>query len=209
MEATKKSRKGCLIALGIVGIVIVILIIGIYIIFLKVKDFGEDYLGVLGVSPKMMAQVKELNRDFPFEKPEDGSITEDQIIRFISIKQNFADRIKKYEDEFKKLDDAKAQGESGFQEFRQAIKVLAEVRNDFIEALRKHKMSPQEYRFLSVQIYSSYLGLAQQSIEPDADFPTEYNEENIELLNKYQDKLKELNTYGFEFWGITLWGAEE
>lgn len=209
MEVTKKSRKGCFIALGIVGVVIVIVIIGIYILFLKVKDFGEDYLGVLGVSPKMMAEVEELNRDFPFEKPEDYSITEDQIIRFIAIKQNFADRIKEYEKEFKKLDEAEAQGESGFQEFRQAIKILAEVRNDFIEALRKNEMSPQEYRFLSVQIYTSYLGLAQQGIERDAGFPTEYNEENIELLNKYQDKLKELNTSGFEFWGITLWGGEE
>ncbi len=209
MADEKKSRKGCIIALVIVGIIAVVVMIGVNLFYQKVKGFGEDYLGVIGASPKMIEQVKELNHDFPFEEPEDGTVTEDQITRFIDIKQSFVDRIKDHEEEFKKLDEAKAQGESGFQEFRQAIKVLSDLRRDFLTALSEHKMSPKEYRFLSLQIYTSYLGLALQGLESNIKYSTELNQENIALLNRYQDELKELNTSGFEFWGVTLWGDME
>lgn len=206
MADDKKSRKGCIIGLVIVGIITVVVVIGANMIFKKVKDFGEDYLGTFGASPKMIEKVKELNRDFPFEEPEDFTIKEDQIKRFIDIKRSFADRIKDYEEEFKKLDEAKVQGEGGFQEFRQAINVLSDLRQDFLAALGAHKMSPKEYRFLSVQIYTSYLGLALQGLESNIKYSSELNQENIKLLNSYQHELQELNTSGFEFWGVTLWG---
>ncbi|MFQ5708402.1 MAG: hypothetical protein ACE5HO_13175 [bacterium] len=206
MDEKKKSR-GCLIALGIVGALIVVVVVASYFFIMKAKDIVEDWAGALGASPEMIQELKTLNAQYPFQEPADGLIQEEQVARFISIKKDFADRIKSHESEFKALE-KKPNKKVGFREYRQTLQLLADIRKDFIKSLRTHKMSPREYRYLTAQIYASYFGYAYRQLGFEAAEGNPLNskqlEENAKLLDNYRDELQILNTLGIEYFGLTL-----
>ena len=206
--ASGKS-KGCIIALAVVGVIGVLTTIGIYWVFQKAKDVVEGYAGAFGASPEMIEEAKALNNEFPFTAPEDGIITEPQMEKFIEIKNTFADKIKSHADAFKALKDKQDNDLSGFKEYSETLSLLSDIRRDFIDALKEHKMSPKEYRFLSTQVFGAYYGsmgqmIAQHNAEASKEISEAINEQNVELFNRYRDQINHLETAGFEFWG---WGT--
>jgi hypothetical protein len=262
-EETKKSGKGCLIALAAVGVLMILGYFGVMFFLSKAKTVVEGIAEGVGASPKMIAEVKSLNDDFPFEKPADNRISENQVQKFIAIKQDFAGRIKEQEAAFKDLDERTKAGEGGYKEAMEGFKILGEIRRDFLQSLKNHRMSPKEYSYLTTQIYQTYfaaaVGQMSESMETaqtgyseqiaqveaqlkDPNLTPEMREmlqtslesykqmmeqtqtsvaemeeqaekmpqENIALLNKYRSELEQLNTWGWEFWGLPLIaGAEE
>lgn len=212
MENTHKSGQGCVIAVGIAGVITIILIIAFFFLFRKAKNMVEDYADAFGASPEMIEEAKNLNKQYPFEEPESGVITEEQLQQFIEVKKEFARTVKDHETELQAMENSELEGESGFREFRQTLKVLADIRRDFLQALKKHQMSPKEYRFLTEQVYELYFGtlienIPYDSLKVDAS-SKELNPGNVELLNKYRKRLQEVETLGFEFWGFGIFGIE-
>lgn len=110
------------------------------------------------------------------------------------------------------MENSELEGESGFREFRQTLKVLANIRRDFLKALKKHHMSPKEYRFLTEQVYELYFGTLIENIPYDSlsvdTSNQELNPHNVEILNRYRKQLEEVETLGFEFWGFGVFGIE-
>lgn len=205
----ESKSKGCIIALSVVGAIGLLTMIGIYWIFQKAKDVVQDYAGAFGASPTLIAEAASLNQEFSFEVPEDGIITEAQMERFIDIKKTFAEKIQEHTDAFKALQENNDGGLDGFENYAEALKLLSGIREDFVEALKAHGMSPREYRFLSSQIFGAYYGAMGQMIAEHQEAAQEeinaaINEENVALFNKYKDQINYLETAGFEFWG---WGT--
>ncbi|NIR52352.1 hypothetical protein GWO43_27310 [candidate division KSB1 bacterium] len=219
MAEQKKSGKGCLIALAIIGAFFVLVVVAGAFFFYKFKDVAEGVLEGVGASPEMVEQVKSLNQEYPFMEPADNRITEDQIQTFINIKRSFADKIKSREEEFKQFaEEAEQQQQLSLDQYAEAWKKLGEIRRDFLDELRAHQMSPKEYKFLTEQIYASYFGnlaagvadmaegagaSSQESAELEQKV-AELPQENLELIQKYQTELQEVNTYGFELWGLPI-----
>lgn len=256
-EETKKSGKGCLIALAAVGVLMILGYFGVMFFLNKAKTVVEGIAEGVGATPKMIEEVKSLNEDYPFEMPVDSRITENQVQKFISIKQDFADKIKRHEAAFKDLDERTQAGQGGYKEAMEGFKILGEIRRDFLQSLKNHGMSPKEYSYLTTQIYQTYFAAAVEQMSESLDTAqssysqqiaqleeqlqdpnltpemrqmlqsslesykqlleqTETNvsemeeqteklpPENIELLNKYRPQLEELNTWGWEFWGLPL-----
>jgi hypothetical protein len=158
MENTRKPGQGCFIAVGIAGVIAVILVIAVFFLLRKAKNVVEDYADAFGASPEMIEEAKQLNEQYPFEEPENGAITEEQLKQFIEVKKEFAQTVKDHQTELEAMENSELEGESGFREFRQTLKVLANIRRGFLKALKKHQMSPKEYRFLTQQVYELYFG---------------------------------------------------
>ncbi len=261
-EETKKSNKGCLIALAAVGVLMVLGYFGVMFFLNKAKSVVENIAEGVGASPQMIEEVTSLNKDYPFEKPANNMIAESQVQKFIAIKHDFADRIKEHEAAFKNLDERTKAGQGGFSEAMEGFKILGEIRGDFLKSLKNHRMSPKEYSYLTTQIYQTYFATAvEQMSESMETAQTSYSEqiaqveeqlkdpnltpemrqmlqtsvesykqlmaqtetsvagmeeqaeklpkENVELLNKYRTELEQLNTWGWEFWGLPMIAAGE
>ncbi len=147
------SAKGCLITLGVVGLVAVV---GMNVVFKAGKNVVEDFASGVGVAPSLVKETQDLNDKYDFREPEDKRVSEEQLRKFISIKRDFAEKFREHRQELEALGD-KVKGESGFGEARQAYKILGEIRHDFLKSLRRHEMSPREYGFLTAQVYGAYL----------------------------------------------------
>lgn len=256
------KSKGCLITLGVLGAIMVVGMIGLWLVFNKAKDIVGDIATGVGISPEIVERVEELNNKYPFEAPADNGIEEEQVQRFIAIKRSFADRIKQHEAELEELGE-RAGDEAGFKEVTEAYKILGDIRRDFLGALNKHEMSPQEYMYLTGLIYATYFTAAahtgyQQAAEGIEQAREQYQEQlaeldkqlqdpkltdemkqaiqqskkayekmmadmktsaaqmqeqyaelpapNIELLQKYRAELENLDTAGFEYWGLATMG---
>lgn len=266
-EQPKKSggSRGCLIALGVVAVIMVLGIIGVTIFINKAKDVVQGVAEGMGVSPQMMAEVENLNQEYPFEPPGDHRIRERQVQTFIAVKRSFADDIKKHQATLQQLDERMQKKEQAdWGDVTEGFKILGNIRRDFLKSLGQHGMSPKEYAYLTNIIYSSYLVEASQagyqqmsegmrtaradyvrqadeirarledpeltetrqdSLEmtlenyehlirqADAsaqEMEQTYDElprENIELLNRYRNELENLDTFGYELLGLSLWPA--
>ncbi|MFQ5752197.1 MAG: hypothetical protein ACE5HI_09395, partial [bacterium] len=90
-EEKKMKGKGCLITLGVVGALVIVVAIGGMLLLNKAKNLVEGFAEGVGVSPKMVEEVKSLNRQYAFKEPENKLITESQVKTFITIKKDFAD----------------------------------------------------------------------------------------------------------------------
>ncbi len=147
------SGKGCLIGVVVVGIVAAV---SVNYMYKAGKGALEDIASGIGVSPDLVEEAQDLNRKYAFSKPNDDGISEDQIKKFIAIKQDFAGKFNRHRSELEALGE-RADGETGFGEAREAYKILGEIRRDFLKSLRENEMSPREYAFLTGQIYGTYL----------------------------------------------------
>ncbi|MFQ5637534.1 MAG: hypothetical protein ACE5IR_06015 [bacterium] len=217
MSEEKKSNKGCLIALGVVGGFLVLLAIAMIFLFFKAKDFVEDFASGAGVSEEMISQAQSLNRDYPFQPPADNVIEEARIQTFIRVKKTFASEFNNYADDFEHLKEAANRKDFDFKKYAEALKIMGDLRRDFLEALEEHRMSPREYRFLSKQIYQAYftdmasglvamakgMGANRGDIIDLEDQIDEIPQENRDLFDKYRFELREVNTFGFELWGLS------
>ena len=261
-EEKKKSNKGCLIALAAVGVVMILGYFGVMFFLSKAKSVVEGIAEEVGATPQMIEEVKSLNDDYPFEKPSNNMIAESQVQKFITIKKDFADKIKGHEAAFKDLDERTQGGQGGFSEAMEGFKILGEIRRDFLKSLKNHHMSPKEYSYLTTQIYQTYFAAAVEQMSQamdstqtsysqqiaqmeeqlkDPNLTTEMRQmlqttldsykqmmeqtqtgvatmeaetgklprENVEILNKYRTDLEQLNTWGWEFWGLPLVAAGE
>lgn len=259
------KSKGCLIALGVVGVLAVVVFIAAGIFLNKAKSIVEGVAEGAGVAPELVQEAKSLNQKYDFQIPQDNVLSERQIERFIEIKETFADKIAPHLKTFEKLDAKSRHEDTDFSDIALAWKTLGEIHKDFLKALNEHQMSPREYAYLSKQIYSTYFAAAakegqeqmaktldknqqnyakqlqqfdEQLNDPNVDDELkaairkakeqyitmmrqseqasremgkqvqEFPQQNIELLKKYREKLKALNTYGYEFWGLALAEAE-
>lgn len=212
----QKKGKGCLIALAIVGVLFVVFAIGAYFLFMKAKGFVEQYADAFGLSPQMVEQVQELNEQYPFTPPEDGTISENQVLQYIAIKKEFIDRITRHEQEFKELeqlaDQPNADVREYFETYSQALKILGDIRRDFLSSLENYEMSPEEYLYLTEKIYASSLGYAAEISEGGPGEPGQAlpagMQQNVQLLEKYKEELRELNTYWFDSWALAFSNLE-
>lgn len=264
-EEKKTKGKGCLIALGAAAVLVVLFYMGVMFFLNRAQTVVEEFAGSMGVAPEMIEEVKTLNKEYGFTPPPNNRITENQVQTFIKIKKDFAGDIKRHEEEFKALEDRTEGREAGFKEFSESLKILGNIRRDFLNSLKHNQMSPREYKYLTEQIYSNYFAAAvqesyvqmsegmestQESYQQQmAQFEQQLNDpnlsddqretiktamenyknmmqqmqtgvsemgkqlekmprENIEVLNEYREELQELNTLGFEFWGLALTVAD-
>ncbi len=263
-NGSKTKGKGCLIALGAVGVLFVVLALAVTFVLHKAKNVVEGLAEGVGTSPKMVERIESLNESYAFQIPEDNHITEAQLQRFIDVKKEFAEEVRGHKAEFEALDKKASEKKAGFKEAMEGFKLLGKIRREFLDSLDKHRMSPKEYAYITGQVYSSYLAsaykqTAKESSEGIAEMRESYQAhreeiekklqdpelteemreslkqtlktykqtllqaesgvrglekqaeqvpaENLRLFEKYRPQLEELNTWGFELWGLSLVGA--
>ena len=160
------KSKGCLIALGVVGVIAVAGFIAINVFLSKAKDVVEGIAEGAGVAPAMVEQAKSLNEKFHFTPRDNDILTEDQVQKYIEIKADFADKIIPHLQTFKKLDEKSKKSGTDFSDIAEAWKTLGSIHKDFLKSLERHHMSPKEYGYLTKEIYTSYFAaLAKENKE--------------------------------------------
>jgi hypothetical protein len=96
-----------------------------------------------------------LNRDFPFQVPAPGALSEDRFKSYLKVRAVLHDAL------------APLQNSRGVVEgFSQLARVPDEVSRAHAEALRQQSMSIDEYRWISRQVYTTVVA---ESSRPDPD----------------------------------------
>jgi hypothetical protein len=123
--------------------------------------------GAVEAGQQMEAQqkdLKQLNKDYPFTAPPEGQVLtlqESRLNDYFAIREATLPVFKEFEAKGKAFE-AKTQGnQASLSDAMQAGSMLAEfmakTRGAYIENLKKHKMSPNEFLAISGAIYSSHV----------------------------------------------------
>jgi cell division protein FtsB len=121
--------------------------------------------GALEAGEQMAAQadeLKKLNQAHPFTPPPDGTVLtlkEDRLDAYLAIREAALPVYKELEAKGEELDKKHQGGEVSVSDAMQAGSLLAQVmsktRAAYIENLKKHRMSPNEFLAISGAIYNS------------------------------------------------------
>lgn len=157
--------KKVLIGVGIGCGVLLLLVVGAVVaggMFVKSKVEG-----MAAGAEKMEAQSKELNeldRDFPFEVPPEGTpvkLDQARVEQYLAVRAALAPVLKKYDEKGKQFENKK-QEDVSFSDATAALgmtfEMVQELRSAFITELKKQKMSPKEFHATTQAIYSSAFG---------------------------------------------------
>ncbi len=225
MSEEKKGGKGCLIALGVVGVFAAIVLAGVVFMVFKAKDFVVEFTQGVGLTEEVREQIRDLNERYAFTVPADSVLTEEQVQKFIQVKRTFAKQVRQRLEEFQtRLEQSKEDvRELDFKSYAEAFKVLGEIRQELLAALERFQMSPAEYRFLTQYIYQIHVadlttGLAEwaktsnmklQDWEQVERAMQRIPQKNQALIQKYASELQDVYTYGFELWALPVSGSLE
>lgn len=88
MENTHKSGQGCFIAVGIAGVIAVILIIAVFFLLRKAKNVVEDYADAFGASPEMIEEAKSLNEQYPLKNRKTARSPKNNFNNSLKSKRN-------------------------------------------------------------------------------------------------------------------------
>ena len=152
------ASKGLKIALigcsAVIIIGIVAVGVGTYWVKKKITEKVETVKNMAGTEDSDYGKkAAELKKDYPFTPPSTGVISENELNRFLHVRQAVYNVYKKYETQFKDLEKKKQAGLSDIMNFGG---MLNEVRMTQVKALEDQRMSPDEYAFMVSSIYKTW-----------------------------------------------------
>jgi hypothetical protein len=146
----------------------------------------------------------------PFDRPEDGVIREDRLVKFIDVRKRVFAVYEKHRATLEAMGQKK-QGDWG--DVTTGFSVINEIRVAQAQAIADVGMSEDEYRFMVEQVYKTAWAAeaAKAGVKPPSAAPDETGENaadmdvpeaNIALFRKYEAELKQYAMAGLEWIGL-------
>jgi hypothetical protein len=123
-----------------------------------VKDFTQGISGIQSSNEK----VEKLNREMPFEPPEDGRVPEERLQAYLEI----CKEVKPVADSYDEWMQAHQGNQGDFGDAREAITMTADIFRVYGVALESNRMSPREFTWIYNTMKKAYREAASKSGAP-------------------------------------------
>jgi hypothetical protein len=178
--ATKVLLVGCG-AILVIGIIIIAA--GGFFMRSKFKEFTEG----AGDQEKI---TKKLSQDHPFTPPANGVITEPQLQRFLAVRKQSFSVYKRYEAEFKKLE----QNKGDLSVITKGFGFWKDLRKEHTKALAAQKMSPEEYQYIVNAVYKTWFAAGTKEALKDQTFSDAAEKNLRDMIEGIDKQLKDPST---------------
>ena len=178
--ATKVLLFGCG-AIVVIGIIIIAA--GGFFVRSKFKEYSEG----AGNQEKI---TKQLSQNYPFTPPATGVITEPQLQRFLAVRKQIYGVYKRYEAEFKKLE----QNKSDFSVLTKGLGLWKDLRKEHTNALAAQKMSPEEYQYIVNAVYKTWFASGTKDVLKDQSFSDAAEKNLRDIIEGIDKQLKDPST---------------
>ncbi|NBB77696.1 MAG: hypothetical protein GVY02_09985 [Bacteroidetes bacterium] len=214
------------IALGCLGVALVVLIGGGYLTYTFVY---KPVMGSMESLQQVHQQNEQIENQSTYSEPADGELTETQVERFVAVQKQIQsgveNRLTEFQQKYEQLDSELQNREPTIREIMNAWGDIMDLYSDAkqiqVEALNDHNFSLDEYRFVQQRFYQA-LGVELFAYNIDeiaaaasqGDFqnmnPEEFRkvqqemeqvpEMNRELVSQYADSAD--SWLVFSWWGL-------
>lgn len=151
----------------------------------KIENIGGGEESDYG---KKAAKLKEAH---PFTAPADNVITEDQLNRFLSVRKAVYAVYKDHEAEIKGMQNRPG----NVSDVWKGMEFVNDLRMAQINELENQKMSPDEYRFIAVMIYSGWIGqAAKEGLKGEKSYEDAANNAIQKQIDELDKQLQDPNT---------------
>jgi predicted Fe-Mo cluster-binding NifX family protein len=178
--ATKVVLIGC----GVIVIAgIIVIAAGGFFVRSKIQEFtkgGGDYA----------EKTEQLSKEYPFQPPASGIITDQQIRRFIEVRKQVHTVYQRYESEFKKLENK----DQNLSVLTKGWSFLKDIRKQHAEALATQKMSPEEYQYIVNAVYKTWMAAGTRDVLKDRSFSDVAKKELKDSISKIDHQLADPDT---------------
>ena len=147
---------------------------------LKYANSGGDYA----------QKTNELSHQYPFQPPANGTITEQQLLRFIAVRKQVHSVYARYESQFKSLQSKNMD----FSTLTKGWDFIKEVRQEHANALAQQKMSPEEYQYIVNQVYKTWMAQGTKDVLKGKSFNDVAKDGLKESIKKIDQQLADPGT---------------
>ncbi|MCK8499098.1 hypothetical protein [Myxococcus fulvus] len=187
--------KKVLIGVGIGCGVIILGIVGFMVVGgLWVANKASDGLAAVKKIETQQKELVELNKAHPFTVPADGEVLalkEDRLTTYLSVRESSLPVFKTYEEKSKAFGDKHGSGTDAKPSFDSAMEamnllgsMMADVRAAYIESLKKHGMSPNEFQTITSTVYASMVAESSAAVQQMSAKAVEAMEKQVAELDK-------------------------
>ena len=197
MGTGAKIAIGCVIAVVIAGIVVIVALGGLaFWAKGKAEQFTAEQSRITELEKKANAN--------PFTRPADGAISEDRLLKFLDARKRVYAVYEAHKAEIDALGEKK---QADFGDVRKGFNLINELRLAKAQGLADVGMSQDEYQFLVEQVYKS-MG-ASEAAKPGSDksasppaLDVTVPPANIALFRKHEADIKKYAMSGMEWIGL-------
>jgi hypothetical protein len=125
------------------------------------KGKAESFAG----QEQKIEDLKRKASAVPFDRPADGVIAEDRLLKFLEVRKRVSSVYEKHRADFERLKDKK---DADFGDLQAAFSFLGEVRLAVAQAMADVGMGEEEYQFMVQAVYHSAWAAA---VEKDSGRP--------------------------------------
>ncbi len=193
----KKAGIGCLVALGVVGVVV---LIGSRIVMNRLQGFVGGMQQLAEIS-QLEGQIRNQR---PYHPAPDQALDETQLKRYVGIQQamltQLGERAAALDSKYKQLSEARGDRDPSLREvmdvWRDIVDLIVDAKRIQVSALNEAGISLEEYNWIRAQVlYTLGHGfgafdlsrLAEGETQPELPDvpPSEVRQQNLELLQPY------------------------
>jgi hypothetical protein len=151
----------------------------------KIENIGGGEESDYG---KKAAKLKEAH---PFTAPADGVITEDQLNRFLSVRKAVYAVYKQHEPEIQSVQ----KGPGSVSDVWKGMEFVNDLRMAQINELVNQEMSPDEYKFIAVMVYTGWIGkMAKEGLKGEKSYEDAANKAIQKQIDDLDKQLQDPNT---------------
>jgi hypothetical protein len=172
------AGAGCLVVAGVAAVIVFGIGAGAH--WLKGK--AESFAG----QEQRIEDLKRKAAAVPFDRPKDGVIAEDRLLKFLEVRKRVFSVYEKHRADIEGLKDKK---DADFGDLQAAFSFLGEVRLAVAQAMADVGMGEEEYQFMVQAVYQSAWASA---VEKDAGKPAS------EAMSDAMKKMGEAMEQGLE-----------
>ena len=148
------------IALGCMGLIVLVLVAGGFFVYSFVYRPFQVFLGTL---EEIHAANEQIENQEPYTPPTDGELTEEQVARFVAVQNELkaglegklAELEEKYEDVGEEWQERDPTFREVLQAAQEAMRLYADAKRMQVEALNRENFSLAEYHFVRGAFYRS------------------------------------------------------
>ena len=148
------------IALGCLGVALVVLIGGGYLTYTFVY---KPVMGSMESLQQVHQQNEQIENQSTYSEPADGELTETQVERFVAVQKQIQsgveNRLTEFQQKYEQLDSELQNREPTIREIMNAWGDIMDLYSDAkqiqVEALNDHNFSLDEYRFVQQRFYQA------------------------------------------------------
>ena len=148
------------IALGCLGVALVVLIGGGYLTYTFVY---KPVMGSMESLQQVHQQNEQIENQSTYSEPADGELTETQVERFVAVQKQIQsgveNRLTEFQQKYEQLDSELQNREPTIREIMNAwgdiMNLYSDAKQIQVEALNDHNFSLDEYRFVQQRFYQA------------------------------------------------------